>query len=176
MQLIVEIVTGKVVEFGLVDASQSDCYDPDVHEIVDGEDLNGRGFDLHYPIYRTGTNEYVQDSVTVAKAKRTALVDFRTRKFVTQEFEFDDHTFSLSERAQHNLLVLQINKSTLSWPQELSTKDDQIYSLAESDVDAFVAAGLNKVNERLAAGRAIREAINACTTQEELDAVIDSRS
>jgi len=176
MKSIVEKATGKVIKFGLADVSQYGSYDPNLHEIVDGEDLNGRGLDLDYPVYRTGVNEYTQDSVTIAKTKRTALVDFRTRKLVAQGFEFDGHMFSLSERAQHNLLVLQINKSTLSWPQEVSTKDDHVYSLAESDVDAFVAAGLNKVNERLAAGRAIREAINACTTQEELDAVIDSRS
>lgn len=89
-------------------------------------------------------------------------------------FSFDNKQFSLSHSAQ-------INWSNLLWlpesmfPIQLSTKDDDVYSLSYSNVQSFYMAAVAGKNAPLQQGNVLKQQLKNLTTKEEIDQfVIDN--
>jgi hypothetical protein len=109
------------------------------------------------------------------KVVRKAEIDTRTQELIAEGMEFDGDTFSLSAYAQKNWLALKVFKDVISWPKDITTKDDKEYSLAEADCNSFSAKSVNIPFGYVDSGRALKISIDAATTQAELDAVVDER-
>lgn len=124
-------------------------------------------------------NAVIHDHVAVTlddnKTAKKKLIDARTQAIIRSGFYFDGHHFSLSPNAQLNWIGMVVMQGGLPWPLELTTDDDSAYNLEFASLPAFVGSGMTIVNMQLMAGRALKEACNNASTQEELDAVVDTR-
>lgn len=116
-------------------------------------------------------------AITLAdkKAERIKVVDARTDAIIGSGFSFDGNQFSLSTQAQMNWIGLYTLKDLQSWPIGITTAANETYQLALLGLIAFIAAGSQVIKNAVGSGRALKIAINAATTQEELDAVVDTR-
>lgn len=135
-------------------------------------------------VCETVTNQYALDSVihnhkalTLSdnKASRIIEIDNRTDDIIAVGFPFDNQTFSLSLEAQMNWSGLYTFRSIFSWPMGVTTLTNTTYELAEESLIPFIVTASTVIATAIGTGRALKIAINAATTQEELDAVVDSR-
>jgi hypothetical protein len=110
------------------------------------------------------------------KLKKIEQIDKKTEQLISQGASFDNQVFSLSISAQTNWHVLKTLQASFSWPVEISTKNSGAYSLAEADLNNFVAAMLGTVKARLDSGRVLKVQVNAAQTKQELDSIVDSRA
>jgi len=89
-------------------------------------------------------------------------IDENTKKEILKGFEFDGQTFSLSANAQINWQgMLSLKTASLFSPTEISTIDDQVYLLTISKLDAFIIAGRDKLQLKLAEGRSSKQALKS---------------
>jgi len=106
-------------------------------------------------------------------------IDIKTQSIISEGFEFDNNIFSLSLAAQSNLTNIKTSKDTFSamnlFPLQMNTKDNKIYMLEESDVDAFWGAGLNKVKTAYTSGGDLKNQITNAINIQEVESVIDNR-
>ena len=63
----------------------------------------------------------------------------------------------------------------MTFPIDISTKDDNEYSLEQADLDAFLGAALATKQGHLDSGRTLKVSVANATNQAELDAVVDNR-
>ena len=128
---------------------------------------------------QTALNTIIHDHVALSlsdlKATKVLDIDARTREIIAGGFAFDGQTFSLSEQAQMNWLGLITLQDMATWPKEVTTNADTAYSLTLGNLPTFIGAGMAVIDGAVAAGRTLKIAANAATTQAELDAVVDTR-
>lgn len=109
------------------------------------------------------------------KKRKIQEIDKKTTEIISRGFIFDGHAFSLSLAAQLNWSGLVTLESLLTWPMTITTIDDGAYSLSQANLLYFIGTGKNLITSTLDSGRTLKIAINSSTTQEELNAIIDSR-
>jgi len=108
------------------------------------------------------------------KTARYNEIDLQTSELINAGFAFDGHTFSMS-------LTAQINWSNFpNLPDELfplSVVDiaEEIYVLSLANKYNFYFSALNYKNQFLQSGGVLKGQIKACTTIEEVNAIIDNR-
>jgi len=106
-------------------------------------------------------------------------IDTKTQEIISEGFDFDSQTFSLSLPAQSNWTNIKSNKAdfiTLGmFPLQVSTKDSSTYFLQEIDVDNFYFTALSKVKNAYTSGSSLKKQVFDATTIEELDLVKDNR-
>lgn len=101
-----------------------------------------------------------------------AAADLRTQTKIGAGVVWNGHTLSLSLQAQSNWTNLFISRTALTYPKEVSTKDEGAYSFATAaEVQAFYFSGLAHVNAILDAGRAIKVAATNAADAAALDAI-----
>lgn len=111
------------------------------------------------------------------KADRIKAADSKSQTLIYNGFTFNNKVFSMSLEAQTNWAAIQANRANLTYPFEVSTKDGGSYSFANSEeVNTFYLAGFEFKANILAGGRILRANLNAATTNEELNAVVDNRT
>jgi hypothetical protein len=117
------------------------------------------------------------------KVLRRKQVNARTDQLVDAGFPFDDGSgvkvYSMSLHAQsraEGVFQLQSNPA-FTWPVDWPTTDDTHYSsFADwAEFEPFYLTMAYYLRIAIASAKPLREAINAATTQAELDAVVDSR-
>lgn len=153
-------------------------------ELGEGTTLPGQDWVLmtveelatHIAAYKAAHDSYV-NSLTLYynKEKRIVQIDQRTQQLISQGFAFDGKQFSLSEPAQINWLGLKTLEYVMTWPIEITTKGDGVYSLAQSNLMYFLGTGKATIQTNIDSGRGLKIAVNDATTQAELDAVMDGR-
>lgn len=109
------------------------------------------------------------------KEARRKAIDAKTVQLIGQGFTFDSNTFSLSEPAQLNWVGLKTLEAALTWPVNITTKDDKQYSLTQANLDSFMGTGLAAKQAHLDSGRALKLQVDAATDQATLDAIVDNR-
>jgi len=112
------------------------------------------------------------------KANKNLLIDNRTQELISQGFVYNGSTFSLSSNAQTNWIGLKQASSLglISFPYDVTTKDDLQHSIIdEADLTAFYATGLGTKSAHVASGRALKILVNAETTIEGVDSIVDNR-
>lgn len=114
-------------------------------------------------------------SITHSRAEKNAAIDARTQEIIAAGFTFDDHVFSLSVPAQINWSGLYSMQSFFTWPINVTTIDDQEYSLTLANLPYFIGTGSTAVANAIGHGRALKLAVGAATTQAGIDAVVDAR-
>jgi hypothetical protein len=117
------------------------------------------------------------DTILLEEKKKIRIVeiDKRTQDIIAEGFEFDSHQFSLSLNAQINWSGLLTLQSMLTWPMAVTTFDDNEYVLELSNLPSFIATGKAVILNAINTGRAIKVQVNAATTLEELNAIVDTR-
>ena len=132
-------------------------------------------------IVPAGTQVRIQKGETTelasAKAEKIRLVDARTDELIDDGFPYDGQMFSLSEQAQLKLLGAVIGSASLTYPVEWNNIDDTGTTLLDdaAEVNVFYGTAMLTVEAHLATGTALKNAINACTTVAEVDAIQDTR-
>lgn len=102
-------------------------------------------------------------------------IDKKTVELISAGFSYDSNNFSLSETAQINWLGIKLMQDLLTFPLEVSTKNDYKYSLAEVNVDAFVGTGAAVKQAHLDSGRSLKVDVADATTEAEIDLIVDNR-
>ena len=90
-------------------------------------------------------------------------------------FEFGGSTFDLDLASQTKWTALRTLEQDITWPVEISPRVGA-YSLALTDLDAFLRAGLLVVQSYKDSGRELRLELEAATTMAELRAITDDRT
>lgn len=120
--------------------------------------------------------------LAAAKAGKVAAIDARTTELISQGFTFANKQFSMSEAAQRNWIALSsgLANGLLPFPMAVSTIDESSHVLASgNELKAFLGAYLTyqaDPSQPLGAGRNLKELVNACSTIEEVEAIVDDRS
>jgi len=110
-----------------------------------------------------------------AKIVKKKAIDDRTDQLIEEGFVYDNETFSFSKGAQLNWIGLEVKKSSLTWPVNVSTKENGEYSLAQADLGAFTDVGMATKQAHLDSGRALKQSVNSATTVAAVEAVEDNR-
>lgn len=110
----------------------------------------------------------------VKNTKRTAI-DTKTNAIISTGFAFDGHTFSLSAEAQRNWLGVYALRDVLTFPLNTTCQPFGIYSLTTENLTGFITAAFSKVAYAITTGQVLKAQTAAAATQEELDAVVDTR-
>jgi hypothetical protein len=164
-------------------------YRPDIiHALFDNESNQQGG-----PLPWTDGDEYIQNAdsiiaaITLARQplpftleqkrnQKLAEVDNNTQLLINEGFPFSNKIFSLSGEAQINWTNMFIAKSLLSYPLEISTKDNGVHTFDDvNQVSSFYATGIAAVKAMLDSGRSLKQQIIAAQTEEELDLINDAR-
>jgi hypothetical protein len=111
------------------------------------------------------------------KTAKNDAIDTRTGELIAAGHTYLGKVFSLSERAQINLLGLDNSKDELTYPISYSTKDntDKISLADATEVHAFYLNALATKKAHLDSGNALIDQVNAATDKAGVDAVIDNR-
>ena len=110
------------------------------------------------------------------KAQKCKNIDIKTEILIEAAgFSFDGVEFLLNPLSREKWLALKTLESSLSWPVTVSAKVGE-YSLAEADLDPFLAIALGIVQTYKDSGRALRLSVQTATTWEEFYAIQDNRT
>lgn len=117
-------------------------------------------------------------SLSIAKSDKILAIDNKTQTLISAGFSYGGQIFSLSEKAQINWIGLKQSSDAglITFPYDVTTKDDVIYSIADSTaLTDFYTQGLGTVSYHLTSGRNLKDSVKAATTVAEVDAIIDNR-
>jgi hypothetical protein len=101
-------------------------------------------------------------TINAAATREAAIkaIDAQCEATIAQGFAFAGRTFSLSAAAQMNWTNMFIARSLLTYPLEISTKDDGKHTLADaSEVAAFYTTGIGVVKAAIDTARAAKLAL-----------------
>ncbi len=109
------------------------------------------------------------------KQLRYNEIDGKTVSLIAAGFSFDSQAFSLSSSAQMNWSTLKDQEAEFTWPVEVSTKDNNAYSLTQANLTAFWTAGRDATKGHLDTGRALKKSVFDAADEAAVNAVVDNR-
>ncbi len=109
------------------------------------------------------------------KALRYCEIDLKTTELIGAGFTYDSKTFSLSDHAQSNCNRLLDQEARYTFPVDVTTNDNDTYSLAEANNVAFWTAMRDQLKTHLDSGRALKKSVFDAADEAAVDAVVDSR-
>lgn len=182
---VIETSTGDLIRMGYADFENDGNFDVSretyMAGIPGGLVVRGKG-DNGYSRWDGAAWVWVEDSgesiLLKAKTKKNTSIDARTMQLMELGFDYDGEKFSLSQNAQNNALGIKVasDSGLTITPIQLTTLDDKAYMLADkASLDAWFTVGLTKRKEHLDSGRALKLAVNLCTTVAEVEAIVDNR-
>ena len=121
---------------------------------------------------------HVPQTLAEAKAAKNGLIDTRTQDIIAQGAPYDGHYFSMGYGDQLSYIALDLAcvQGQAVFPIEVRDMVDAPYYLADAAAYyTFFFTGLGYVQAVLAGGRAIKDQVNACTTIEQVNAIVDPR-
>jgi len=120
-------------------------------------------------------------ALTEYKQLKIDAIDAKTRSLIMAGFTYDGNQFSMSDAAQRNWIGLGVMQALgmIAFPMTISTADEGTYSLisqnAMRDFIAAFATYQTSPSGPLGSGRILKALVDACTTNDEVDAVTDDR-
>lgn len=120
--------------------------------------------------------EIARNSLELEKIIKNSAIDRRTQELIDRGLYFDGFFFSLSEKAQLNWIAMSASADIIPWPVEITTIDDKKYTLTKSKSNAFFFTAIGTKQYWLDYGRNLKTSVNATTTYEQLDAIVDPRT
>jgi hypothetical protein len=115
-------------------------------------------------------------TLEAAKNEKLAAIQSRTFQLLQSPMAFNGVEFSMCEQSQ--LLWLDL-KTSLGiegiWPLSMPTSSKSFYTFDEESALAFSLAIVNNTNSICASDAALKVSVLACTTEEEVSAIIDNR-
>jgi len=165
-------------EFTVEDIAASTGFPVDVRRDDATNKIIPKGSGQDYYYRWTGT-EYVREWILEdLKIFKNNQIDLHTRMIISNGVLYDDHIFPLDipDQSTWHGIFNAIEAGVITYPIKVMDKVNNPYYLA--DAAAFQAMyfyGFGAVSEILESGRVIKAEVNACTTKEEIDAIIDPR-
>jgi len=133
------------------------------HKLVSGEGRDISDYEMVYVIDKL-------------KEVKNAQIDKRTEELIYSGHLFDDHLFDTSAESQRDWLGLYSLINDISFPFAVTTKDEKEYFFQNAQTYVmFFKMGTVFINNTIGSGRAIKLKVMACTTKDEIDAIIDAR-
>lgn len=120
----------------------------------------------------------LSDTFDLADYKRdkNAAIDNKTQSLIGLGFTYASKVFSMSTNAAMNWTNLYLERTSLTYPLGVSTKDDGEHIFANpGELQTFYRTGLGFAKGHYDSGRALKLQVNAATIKAEVDAVIDNR-
>lgn len=149
----------------------------------DGSELpSGEGWQLmtsaEYETYLSTHQRFSAEYVLEKKREKIMdAIDARTRDLIGLGFVFEGKAFSLSIQAQQNLQNIQLTLMVGSIGDiPYPTMDNQSYILARGQMPAFIETAFGTLNTRLLSGTELKFAVNAMTTEGQMDSFLDPRT
>lgn len=106
-------------------------------------------------------------------------IDQRTAELIELGYTYQGKQFSLSQNAQINILALDEvrNDPAITYPIEYNTIDDldNYFVVDATDVHNMYLTALATKKGLVDSGTLIKDSIRACTTEAEVDSIIDNR-
>lgn len=124
------------------------------------------------------SEEMARIRLAESKIAKRAAIDAKTNKIICGGILFDGKVFDTTPTAQFNWKNMfdLTNAGLLSFPVSTCTIEDEPYAFSDqASVNAFYFAGVQFVTRTLAEGRSVKYLINACTTVEQVNAIVDPR-
>lgn len=111
------------------------------------------------------------------KDHRFEEINERSRDLIANGHVYNGNVFSLSENAQRNLLGLFSSKDYLNYPFEYRTKNDldKVFLNNATDITNFYFSAMGTIQQHLGTGNALKQQVKDCTTELEVQAIIDNR-
>jgi hypothetical protein len=113
------------------------------------------------------------------KTQRYEQIDFRTAELINNGFTFDSSSFSLSLAAQSNWTNIYGGQVALSasgnFPMNVTTIDNDEYSLAYEDVTMFWLTAVGTVKAHYDSGRSLKKSIFDASGSAQVNSIIDTR-
>ena len=128
---------------------------------------------MHTAIREININDLSLEEFKELKFKE---IDMNTGGLISKGFVHDSKTFSLSGNAQANWHTLKNQKAEFTFPKDVTTKNNDTYSLADVDVDTFWESGKLVIEGHLTSGRNLKKAIFDATTKDAIKLIIDNRT
>lgn len=134
-------------------------------------------------VYCVNDNVLVNDGSTVDaaisladyKQLRYNEIDGKTVALIAAGFVFDSATFSLSSPAQSNWHALKNQTAEFTFPKDITTINNDTYSLAEADVIPLWQAGKGVLDGHITSGRSLKKSVFDAVDKAAVDAVVDAR-
>ena len=143
--------------------------------------INGNNLEIFGASLANETNldaviaAHVAVNLSEYKQVKYEAIDLKTGSLIIVGFVYDSKTFSLSANAQSNWNVLKDEEPEFTWPVEISTIDNDTYSLTAANLDAFWNAGKDAIKDHLDSGRAYKKSVYDAVDKAAVDAVVDTR-
>ena len=100
-------------------------------------------------------------------------VDEKTGELIALGFSHSSNTFSLSRNAQINWLGLDMKKAALTYPYEITTKDDLAYSIADqAELQTMIDKAFIAKETPIVSGRALKLSINVAADKDALNLIM----
>lgn len=185
MNGLIEISTGDLVKKGYCDFTIDPNFDNTIHEqrtdVPENAKVNIDGT-LPYSRYLNSAWSIVEltdaEKLAINIHLKNLAIDNHTKELIELGFLFAGNQFSLSKEAQLNATGLKIAGDGLiiTYPLQITTLSDAGFDLVDlTSLNGWYMTGLGTKKARLDSGRALKLQCNACTTQAELDLIIDNR-
>lgn len=121
---------------------------------------------------------HVAQTLDEAKHDKNTQIDERTRQIILLGAPYDGHMFSqdLPDQMTYVFLCTAVMAGQAQYPIEVRDMSDIPYYLADAGAFyTFYFTGGAYLQAILTSGRAIKDQVNACTTIEQVNAIVDPR-
>lgn len=111
------------------------------------------------------------------REQKIEAIDARTRDLVLGGYSHNGRVFSSSQTAQRNLEVLDRNRNDLTYPFDMSTRDNtDVYAIADADeMHEMAQKVLSAIVGHYQQGNALKKLVINASTWEEIEAIVDPR-
>ena len=115
--------------------------------------------------------------ISILKTVKITSVHEKTHENEALGVPYNNYRFSITAEAKSNWLAIVIAKDSLSYPFDAPTGFGSIYNFqSANDILGFFSASMSYLKYWEESDEQLMIAINACTTVEQLDAIVDGRS
>ena len=171
-------VPGKVTSY--VKSVNTPDYDGETNKLVNPDLSALAGVPVAYWKHSAGSIVEMTDTekgepLAAYKQNRYNEIDLKTGALIIAGFTYDSKTFSLSINAQTNWNTLKDQESEFTWPVDVTTIDNDTYSLVQANLGAFWTAGKDAVKGHLDSGRTLKKSVFDAADKVAIDAVVDTR-
>jgi len=128
-------------------------------------------------IWKYENEEFVIDTLSVKKEEKIEAIKSKTEVEENKGVPYNNYRFSVSPSAKSNWLAIVVASAGLEYPFSAPTGFGAIYNFLDTnDITAFFGTSIVFLKYWEESNEVLVIAVNACTTVEEVDAIIDNRS
>jgi hypothetical protein len=164
--------------FSVEDIATQTGFPVDVRRDDAPNTVEPRGSELdHYDVWN-GSEYVVTWDIPKCKYEKNEQIDMRTREIIADGVAYDNRIFPLDlpDQSTWHGIFNAVAAGVASYPIKVMDKTDEPYYLnTAQEFQQMYFYGFGAVGQILESGRTLKAQVNACTTKEEIDAIVDPR-